>query len=195
MRHILTFAEGLILIIAIIAVVSGICFTEFYFTATNLDMAALNFINGEVTGEELRQTNIDGRRLTWPEINHLSDVKELLMVKSKALWILVPMAVLPFLFSHKNRIAIASWATATFATIVVLGTTISQMNGARVIRDMLHNFFFPQGGWQFSGNSLILEMYPPKMMQESLVVICVLTAIVLLIVWVIAYLMKPQRKI
>lgn len=177
---------GLVVITTILLIGINIVFTYPYFEHFGIHTATLDLLYGNITPEELRKTNINGWFLVPKEIAHLQDVVTLVKYSRIALIGLVP-ASLILLFTWKPlRISatIRAWTWALF-TFGVLGTAYA-IGGTRIISQIIHPIFFPQGNWMFDKNSLIRKIYSQSVMETGATSVMAITAALLILLTVLA---------
>ena len=183
------YLSGLLLTTALLGAafsISILCvFNELYFSIFNLDKTALQFLQGSISAQELKETNIEGFFFTRKEIKHFQDVKAIL----DSIILLLPILILPVIILFHNapklgqKIALISIGIQT----LFLGalTAIYALGFWKPFTRTLHPIFFPDGNWQFPSQSLIIKLYPQTVMQIGLAIILGLTLLQILSVYIL----------
>lgn len=139
---------------------------------------------------------------TEAEVNHMHDVKWVLLIATVAVAALFLLTLLSSISLRERapgtiRRSLFSGAWITLGLIVVLG--VVGVFGWEWLFTTFHQVFFPQGNWEFSVRSTLIRLYPPQFWIDAAIAVAVLVAaqITLLLVttWPTKYRkLKAERR-
>ncbi len=139
---------------------------------------------------------------TEAEVNHMHDVKWVLLIATVAVAALFLLTLLSSISLRERapgtiRRSLFSGAWITLGLIVVLG--VVGVFGWEWLFTTFHQVFFPQGNWEFSVRSTLIRLYPPQFWIDAAIAVAVLVVaqITLLLVttWPTKYRkLKAERR-
>ena len=139
---------------------------------------------------------------TEAEVNHMHDVKWVLLIATVAVAALFLLTLLSSISLRERapgtiRRSLFCGAWITLGLIVVLG--VVGVFGWEWLFTTFHQVFFPQGNWEFSVRSTLIRLYPPQFWIDAAIAVAVLVAaqITLLLVttWPTKYRkLKAERR-
>lgn len=139
---------------------------------------------------------------TEAEVNHMHDVKWVLLIATVAVAALFLLTLLSSISLRERapgtiRRSLFCGAWITLGLIVVLG--VVGVFGWEWLFTTFHQVFFPQGNWEFSVRSSLIRLYPPQFWIDAAIAVAVLVAaqITLLLVttWPTKYRkLKAERR-
>ena len=139
---------------------------------------------------------------TEAEVNHMHDVKWVLLIATVAVAALFLLMLLSSISLRERapgtiRRSLFCGAWITLGLIVVLG--VVGVFGWEWLFTTFHQVFFPQGNWEFSVRSTLIRLYPPQFWIDAAIAVAVLVAaqITLLLVttWPTKYRkLKAERR-
>ena len=139
---------------------------------------------------------------TEAEVNHMHDVKWVLLIATVAVAALFLLTLLSSISLRERapgtiRRSLFCGAWITLGLIVVLG--VVGVFGWEWLFTTFHQVFFPQGNWEFSVRSTLIRLYPPQFWIDAAIAVAVLAVaqITLLLVttWPTKYRkLKAERR-
>ncbi len=139
---------------------------------------------------------------TEAEVNHMHDVKWVLLIATVAVAALFLLTLLSSISLRERapgtiRRSLFSGAWITLGLIAVLG--VVGVFGWEWLFTTFHQVFFPQGNWEFSVRSSLIRLYPPQFWIDAAIAVALLVAaqITLLLVttWPTKYRkLKAERR-
>lgn len=146
------------------------------------------------------KTDMLPKALSADEQSHLFDVKILvkrLAAFSIITWVLSAASVILFFFMHSRKhwlywiqeVLLGMWS-ALAALLALLGIGALMFSG---FFTLFHEAFFPQGNWEFSADSVLIQLFPESFFAEGLGRILLGLAIALTVIVVLdvaAYLLR-----
>ena len=139
---------------------------------------------------------------TEAEVNHMHDVKWVLLIATVAVAVLFLVTLFSSISLRERapgtiRRSLFAGTWITLGLIVVLG--VVGAFGWEWLFTTFHQVFFPQGNWEFSVRSSLIRLYPPQFWIDAAIAVAVLVAaqITLLLVttWPTKYRkLKAERR-
>ena len=139
---------------------------------------------------------------TEAEVNHMHDVKWVLLIATVAVAALFLLTLLSSISLRERapgtiRRSLFCGAWITLGLIAVLG--VVGFFGWEWLFTTFHQVFFPQGNWEFSVRSSLIRLYPPQLWIDAAIAVAVLVTaqITLLLVttWPTKYRkLKAERR-
>jgi integral membrane protein (TIGR01906 family) len=114
-----------------------------------------------VLSDEGMQEFIKSGLFREKEIKHMQDVKKLLSVIFKALYIGGPLwLILFFSLKDKRKAGLTLFLGATFTEILVIFVLIFSFLNYDLLFEAFHNLFFDPYSWRFLDQDMLLRVYP-----------------------------------
>ena len=150
----------------------------------------LDYINNFAPREYLARitTGADNAlAFTDAEVNHMHDVKWVLLIATMAVAVFVLITLFSSLSLRERAAGVIrrSLFTGTWITlglIVVLG--VVGAFGWEWLFTTFHQVFFPQGNWEFSVRSTLIRLYPPQFWIDAAIAVAVIVAVQIVILLV-----------
>lgn len=116
-----------------------------------------------VLSDEGMQEFINSGLFREKEIKHMQDVKELLSVVFKVLYLGGPLwLILFFSLKDKRKMGLTLLLGATLTEIFVIFVLVFSLLNYDLLFEAFHNFFFDPYSWRFFDEDMLLRVYPMK---------------------------------
>ena len=150
----------------------------------------LDYINNFAPREYLARitTGADNAlAFTDAEVNHMHDVKWVLLIATMAVAVFVLITLFSSLSLRERapgmiRRSLFTGTWITLGLIVVLG--VVGAFGWEWLFTTFHQVFFPQGNWEFSVRSTLIRLYPPQFWIDAAIAVAVIVAVQIVILLV-----------
>lgn len=150
----------------------------------------LDYINNFAPREYLARitTGADNAlAFTEAEVNHMHDVKWVLLIATMAVAVFVLITLFSSLSLRERapgviRRSLFTGTWITLGLIVVLG--VVGAFGWEWLFTTFHQVFFPQGNWEFSVRSTLIRLYPPQFWIDAAIAVAVIVAVQIVILLV-----------
>ena len=165
----------------------------------------LDYINNFAPREYLARITTGADKtlaFTDAEVNHMHDVKWVLLIATLAVAVFVLVTLFSSLSLRERapgviRRSLFTGTWITLGLIVVLG--VVGAFGWEWLFTTFHQVFFPQGNWEFSVRSTLIRLYPPQFWIDAAIAVAAIVAaqIVILLVatWPTTYRkLKAERR-
>lgn len=165
----------------------------------------LDYINNFAPPEYLARVTTGPYRIfafTEAEVNHMHDVKWVLLIATVAVLALFLMTLISSISLRERapgviRRSLFAGTWITLGLILILGTVGAL--GWEWLFTTFHRVFFPQGNWEFSVDSSLIRLYPPQFWIDAAIAVAVLVLlqliILLLTTWPTTYRkLKAERR-
>lgn len=184
-------ALGLLLAFAVLFGFATLLFTAPALGAMGVDTTISRYFWSAMTEAELRDmvfwvTPELGLSFTPDEASHLADVKALLHagVLAAGACLLTVMAGMLLRPNWRRITAIAFGAVGALTVVCLL---VWALGGFKLLSDGFHTVLFPAGNWSFAPHQLMIQLYPPALMQLGMIlwlgVSLLITGTLALICW------------
>lgn len=136
-----------------------------------------------------------GTRAFLPtEVDHMTDVKRVLLTASVATVVLLILALISArtLRVRAPGIIRSSIFTGTWITLIgLVALAVIGVLGWEAFFTTFHSVFFPQGNWQFRMSDTLIRLYPPQFWIDAALalagIVLALTATLLVLTWPTKY--------
>ena len=150
----------------------------------------LDYINNFAPREYLARitTGADNAlAFTDAEVNHMHDVKWVLLIATMAVAVFVLITLFSSLSLRERapgviRRSLFTGTWITLGLIVVLG--VVGAFGWEWLFTTFHQLFFPQGNWEFSVRSTLIRLYPPQFWIDAAIAVAVIVVVQIVILLV-----------
>jgi len=116
-----------------------------------------------VLSDEGMQEFINSGLFREKEVKHMQDVKELLSVVFKVLYLGAPLwLILFFSLNDKRKMGLTLLLGATLTEIFVIFVLIFSLLNYDLLFEAFHNLFFDPYSWRFLDQDMLLRVYPVK---------------------------------
>ncbi len=127
--------------------------TMFFFPQTIAQENTINYLNDNTTPPL--------QNYTAAELSHLKDVQQVMSIADKIFYASLMLNVLLLIYGFKRkllpRMLLYGGISIVSITGLILLFSVISFNSSFTI---FHEIFFPQGNWQFSSDSLLLQTFP-----------------------------------
>ena len=116
-----------------------------------------------VLSDEGMQEFINSGLFREKEIKHMQDVKELLSVVFKALYLGGPLwLILFFSLKDKRKMGLTLLLGATLTEVLAIFVLVFSLLNYNLLFEGFHNLFFDPYSWRFFDEDMLLRVYPMK---------------------------------
>ncbi len=118
------------------------------------------------------------KMLPQDEFKHIQDVRRIIAKIPLTIFLII--AVASYLTKMDHKVSINEVINYSFISLLLLFLVGTFLFMPFFI--VFHEVLFPQGNWSFPTNSILIQLYPEKFWQYSLIIIGVITTVELILV-------------
>ncbi len=147
-----------------------------------IDRNVTRYITG--LGSEL---NVD---FNEDEKSHMADVKRLIMFEE---FLFIALLIWFFILAYKRKINYSHLKKAALIVILIAVFSLISLLFFDRFFELFHLVFFPMGNWQFSSNSLMIQVYQQSFFQEFFVMVIVVAFIFSLLLFLLIKIIEKNK--
>jgi len=152
----------------------------------------INFFNDKST--------LDNQFYTQDEISHLKDVKKLINKTIIFFYssVFIEILLLTLLY-HKSKVRFKKDIRRIFKTssaVIIIVSLLIYLLSFKFdfLFTRFHRIFFPQGNWQFSADSNLINLFPQSFFYDFFYQTILISAAISLLIFVSILLLSPTKK-